>query len=188
MGALQALTPTLDILILNTGGPPAAKVLEHSDELWLAQTENLLMSVIRFCRSVVPMMSTSDAARIVLITSYAAKSPSSLMGISNTLRAGLMGLTKTLSNELAEHNILVNAVLPGLTQTQRMQSLSQQKGAQLGQPADHVLQEWTCEIPLGRLAHPQEIANAVIFLASRAASYITGVSLSVDGGLNKSIL
>jgi len=121
------------------------------------------------------------------MTSFAAKQPADSLVLSNTVRAGILGLTKTLSNELAEYGILVNAVCPGWTRTSRIENLAKSRAIQTGRNYDDVIDGWTSKIPLKRLAQPEEIANLVVFLASEQASYITGTVIQVDGGFIQSL-
>ena len=121
------------------------------------------------------------------MTSFAAKQPAERLVLSNALRAGILGLTKTLSNELAEHRILVNAVCPGWTQTRRLEELAKVQAEASGGKYETVIDEWARNIPLKRLARPEEIANLVVFLSSEKASYITGAVIQVDGGFIKSL-
>jgi 3-oxoacyl-[acyl-carrier protein] reductase len=125
--------------------------------------------------------------RIINMTSFAAKQPVDRLILSNTIRAGILGLTKTLSNELAEFNVLVNAVCPGWTKTRRIEQLAKATAEKNGKTYDVVIDEWTSKIPLKRLAQPEEIANTVTFLASERASYITGTVIQVDGGFIQSL-
>ncbi|MEM2111757.1 MAG: SDR family oxidoreductase [Candidatus Bathyarchaeia archaeon] len=126
--------------------------------------------------------------RIINMTSFAAKQPAERLILSNTIRAGILGLTKTLSNELAEYGILVNAVCPGWTLTRRVEELARVNVEKTGKTYRAVIDDWASKIPLKRLAKPEEIANLVVFLASERASYITGAVIQVDGGLIKSLL
>jgi 3-oxoacyl-[acyl-carrier protein] reductase len=122
------------------------------------------------------------------MTSFAAKQPEERLVLSNAIRAGVLGLTKTLSNELAEYCILVKAVCPGWTLTDRVKRLTQSKANKTGQDYEAIISEWTRSIALNRMAQPEEIANLVVFLASEKASYMTGAVVQVDGGVIKSLL
>jgi 3-oxoacyl-[acyl-carrier protein] reductase len=173
----------VDILVTNTGGPPAARFLDLTDEQWVSGFESTLMNVVRLCRLVVPDMQLRRWGRIVHITSLVAKQPADDLTISTTLRTGISALTRTQANQWARSGILVNAVLPGNTMTDRARSLASVRGAAKGISAESALADTAASIPVGRLADPAEIADAVTFLASERASYITGVSLLADGGV-----
>ncbi|MCX8187072.1 MAG: SDR family oxidoreductase [Nitrososphaeria archaeon] len=177
----------IDILVNNTGGPPSALFEETSDEMWIEAVNQLLMSVIYCCRSVIPHMKKRGWGRIINIASFVAKQPMRKMALSNVLRSGILGLTKTLADELAEYGILVNAVCPGWTLTKRVEDLAKAESERSGKPVENILEEWAAEIPLKRFAKPEEIAYVVAFLASERANYITGTVIQVDGGLIKSI-
>jgi len=178
----------VDILVNNTGGPPSALFSETTDKDWQETFDSLLMSVVNCCREVVPYMRANKWGRIINMTSFAAKQPAERLVLSNAIRAGVLGLTKTLSNELAEYGILVNAVCPGWTLTDRVKHLAQSKADKTGQDHEAIINEWAKSIALNRMAQPEEIANLVVFLASEKASYITGAAMQVDGGVIKSLL
>ncbi|MCS7132462.1 MAG: SDR family oxidoreductase [Aigarchaeota archaeon] len=178
----------IDILVNNTGGPPSTLFEETSDDMWIEAVNQLLMSVVYCCRSVIPHMKKRRWGRIINIASFAAKQPMRKMVLSNTLRSGILGLTKTLANELAEYGILVNAVCPGWTLTKRVEDLAKAESGRTGKTITEILDEWATEIPLKRFAKPEEIADVVAFLASERANYITGAAIQVDGGLIKSII
>ncbi|HKA35993.1 MAG TPA: SDR family oxidoreductase [Thermoanaerobaculia bacterium] len=173
----------VDILVTNTGGPPAAKFLDLSEEQWRRGIELTLMNVVRLSQLVLPGMRERRWGRIIHLTSLAAKLPMALLTISSTLRAGLSALTKTMSNEFSKDGVLVNAVLPGHVLTDRQIELneirSKQEGVSLEEYADRTIRT----IPMGRYGEPREIGDVVAFLASERASYLTGTSIAVDGGI-----
>ncbi|NND32356.1 MAG: SDR family oxidoreductase [Saprospiraceae bacterium] len=169
----------VDILITNSGGPPAGKFEDLSQTDWDKSYEQLLGSTVSLIRAVLPGMKAQRWGRIVTITSQAVKQPVDNLILSNAVRASVVGLMKTLANELGPFNITVNNVMPGYTETKRLLELIEKN------PSFKSAVE---EIPLNRFGKPEEFAAAVAFLASARASYITGVSLAVDGGWIKSIL
>lgn len=178
----------LDILVNNTGGPPSMSFHETSRQDWHEAVDLLLMSVIDCCKAVLPYMKKRGWGRIVNMTSFTAKQPEDRLVLSNAIRAGILGLTKTLSNELAGFGILVNAVCPGWTLTERLKELARSKAEKTGRNYEKVVADWAGAIPLGRLARPEEIASLVVFLVSEKASYITGATIQVDGGYIKSLV
>lgn len=179
---VEAFGP-VEILVTNTGGPPAGNWSEMSDEQWQAGFDSTLMNVVRMVRLVAPGMAEKSWGRIVHVTSLVAKHPNPLLPISSTLRSGLLSLTKLQSDELARSGVTVNCVLPGHTLTDRQVHLAQVRGEREGIPFQQALEEQGASVPVGRLAEPAEIAAAVAFLCSVRASYITGTSLLVDGGI-----
>ncbi len=177
----------VDILVNNTGGPPPSIFLETSEEDWRRGVNLLLMSVIYACREVIPHMRERRWGRIINMTSFAAKQPADQLVVSNSIRAGILGLTKTLANELAGDGILVNAVCPGWTLTKRVEELAKARAKASEKSYGNIIRGWERDIPLKRLAQPEEIANLVVFLASERASYITGAVIQVDGGFIKGL-
>ena len=170
--ALQAY-PTVDILVTNTGGPPSGKFEAFKQEDWDKAYTQLLASVVGLINGFLPGMKQQRWGRIISITSMAVKQPVNNLVLSNSVRASVVGLIKTLSNELAIHNITVNNVMPGYTETDRLKELIENNPS---------FASAKTEIPLGRFGKPEALAAAVAFLSSERASYITGVSLAVDGG------
>lgn len=176
--ALQAYN-TIDILVTNTGGPPLGKFETLTEEQWDEAYQKLLVSAIGLIKGFLPGMKQQKWGRIVSITSMAVKQPVNNLILSNSVRASVVGLIKTLSHEAASFNITVNNVMPGYTETERLKQLAKSNSA---------FESAKSEIPLGRFGKPEEFAAAVAFLASERAGYITGVSLAVDGGWIKSLL
>ena len=169
----------VDILVTNTGGPPAGKFDDFDQEDWNKGYELLLGSVVSLIRGVLPGMKDQGWGRIITITSQAVKQPVENLILSNSIRAAIVGLMKTLATELGPYHITVNNVMPGYTKTNRLKKLIESNPS-FSSAID--------EIPLKRFGNPEEFAAAVAFLASERASYITGVSLAVDGGWIKNIL
>jgi len=177
-GSLQVYDH-IDILVTNTGGPPSGKFEDFKPEDWDRTYKSLLASVVGLINGFLPGMKQQQWGRIIAITSQAVKQPVNNLVLSNSVRASVAGLMKTLSNEFGIHNITVNNVMPGYTETDRLKKLLE-KNSSFANAKN--------EIPLGRFGTPAEFAAAVTFLASERAGYITGVSLAVDGGWIKSVL
>jgi 3-oxoacyl-[acyl-carrier protein] reductase len=173
----------IDILVTNTGGPPAGPVFSMTDEQWTSGVESTLLNVTRLVGLVKDDMTSAGWGRIVHITSLVARRPSRMLPISSTLRAGLMALTRLQALELAQYGITVNGVLPGHTLTDRQRHLASIRAEREGISAEEALVKQGAEVPVGRLATPDEIAAATVFLCSQRAAYITGTDLLVDGGL-----
>lgn len=160
----------LDVLVVNTGGPAKGSFEDISTEQWLFDYQNLWISFVDAVKASLPEMKKNNYGRILLVTSLAAKEPLKGLTTSNGLRAGLSGLCKSLANEVAVHGITVNVLLPGYTDTDRLKELKLTEDTVKGL------------VPMGRLGHPQELADLVSFLASERAGYITGQCIAVDGG------
>ncbi len=176
----------VDILVTNTGGPKAAVFQELSDEDWASGVESTLMNIVRLSRLVLPDMRSRGWGRIVHITSLVAKQPAPILTISSTLRAGISGLTKTLAQETAKDGITVNALLPGHIMTDRQVHLGELKAKAEGITLEDYFARTAASIPAGRIGKPEEIGDTLAFLCSERASYITGTSLQVDGGIIQS--
>jgi 3-oxoacyl-[acyl-carrier protein] reductase len=168
----------VDILVTNSGGPPPGKFEAFTAVDWDKAVQQLLGSVVGLVKGFIPGMKDQKWGRIISITSQAVKQPVNNLILSNAVRSSVVGLIKTLSNELGEYRITVNNVMPGYTQTGRLTRLIENNPS---------FASVTGEIPLGRFGNPEEFAAAVAFLASERASYITGVSLAVDGGWIKGV-
>jgi 3-oxoacyl-[acyl-carrier protein] reductase len=178
---------TVDILVNNCGGPSPGLFQELEEEDWNAAYEQVLMSVIRFSKFVLPGMMGANWGRIINLTSISVKQPIDNLVLSNSLRAGVTGFSKSLSNEVAMFNITVNNVATGMTLTRRLYELAVVEAKEKGKSHEEILVDMAKRIPLNRLARPEEIASVVVFLASRQASYVTGTTIQVDGGYVKSL-
>jgi 3-oxoacyl-[acyl-carrier protein] reductase len=173
----------LDILITNTGGPPAGSFEVFDDAAWHKAVELSFMSHVRLIRTALPHLRKSDSPSVLTVTSYVVKQPMNNLVLSNSIRVATIGLTKSLALELGMENIRFNSILPGWTETERVRDLMAFRAKNNGTTPEEERAKQTLEIPLGRMARPEEFANAAVFLVSPAASYITGVMLNVDGGI-----
>jgi 3-oxoacyl-[acyl-carrier protein] reductase len=178
----------IDICVTNSGGPPAHSFADTKPEEWRAAVDQLLMSTVAFAREALPRMQKNKWGRFITITSSAVKQPVDGLLLSNSIRAAVAGLARTLANEYAEYGITVNNVCPGYTRTARTDDLARSISARSGVQTEEVFAQWAREIPAGRIGTPEEFAAVVAFLASQRASYVNGTSLAVDGGLVRSLL
>jgi 3-oxoacyl-[acyl-carrier protein] reductase len=176
----------VDILVTNTGGPPAAPFLNLAEEQWRTGIDGTLMNVVRLCKAVIPDMQKRKWGRIIHLTSLVAKQPNPLLTISSTLRAGLSALTKTLGDQVAKDGITVNAILTGHFLTDRQRQLAEIRSKEQGITPQDYLDKSVKDIPIGRFGDPRELADVVTFLASDRASYLTGTSIQIDGGYIRS--
>lgn len=184
---LNAVNQTFHILINNTGGPAGGPVFNASlDEFESAFTQHLKCNHI-LVQAVVPAMKNTGYGRIINIISTSVKQPLAGLGVSNTIRGAVANWSKTLAGELGSFGITVNNVLPGATGTERLKQIINNKAEKTNQSFDEVANAMKNDIPAKRFAQPGEIANAVVFLASEAASYINGINVPVDGGRTKSL-
>ena len=168
----------IDILVWNSGGPPAGTAVEIDDTTLESAFETLLLAAVRLVRLCLPYLEQSDAGRIVFVTSLAAKEPTAHLALSNTIRPGVIGYAKSLARELGPKGITVNCVAPGRIATPRLTELY----------GDQPTSEQLEEIPLGRWGEPAEFGDVVCFVASERASYLNGITIGVDGGLGRGLL
>lgn len=185
--AAKLHTGSVDILVNNAGGPPAGKLMDFADEDWQQAFELNLLSFVRFIRAAAPIMKENGGGHILNIASSSIKQSIDNLLLSNTFRAGIVGLAKSLSQELAPDNILINTLGPGKIHTDRVDQLDQKTADQLGKSLEDVQQQSQASIPMGRYGTPEEFAKIAVFLCSFANSYITGQAFVVDGGMVKSI-
>ena len=177
----------LEIVVHNAGGPPAGETLAMTDEQWQKAFEQNLLSFTRIVGAAAPEMRKAGYGRVITIASSSIKQPIPNLALSNALRAGVWGIAKTLSRELAPQGILVNVIAPGRIDTERIAELDQANAQKSGKPIEDVRKASVASIPLGRLGRPEELANLVVFLASAAGSYITGQAITVDGAAGNAL-
>jgi 3-oxoacyl-[acyl-carrier protein] reductase len=176
----------LDILVNNTGGPPPGGVLDLSEDQWRHAFESILMSAIRLSRTAIPVMRAGGGGSIVNLASLSGKQPIDGLALSNAFRPALIGMAKTLSRE-AGPEVRVNNIATEHILTDRIRDLATRIWGREGESPEETIQRMASAVPLQRYGTPEELANAVVFLASDAASYITGVTLAVDGGLDRGL-
>ncbi|MEQ9397761.1 MAG: SDR family oxidoreductase [Longimicrobiales bacterium] len=177
----------VDILVTNTGGPPSGPFEDHTPETWSRAIAQNLESVVNLVRAALPGMKERRWGRIVNVTSISVKQPVGGLILSNTLRAGVTGFAKTIANEAGPFNVTVNNVLPGYTRTERLVDLANATAGRTGATPESVYETWESQVPMGRLAEPEELAALAAFLCSERAGYVTGQSVAVDGGWIKGL-
>jgi 3-oxoacyl-[acyl-carrier protein] reductase len=177
----------LDIVVHNAGGPPGGDFASMTEAQWQKTFEQNMLSFVRLVHAAAPEMRRAGGGRILTIASSSVKQPIPNLVLSNAMRAGVWGLAKTLSRELGPDKILVNVIAPGRIQTERIEELDQLTAAKAGKPIDEVKRASVSAVPLARIGQPHELANLVVFLASEAASYITGQAIMVDGGASTTL-
>jgi 3-oxoacyl-[acyl-carrier protein] reductase len=177
----------VDVCVTNAGGPPPKMFFDTTTEEWHRALELNFMSVVYFARAVLPWMQKNHWGRLVTITSVTVRQPVSDLIYSNAVRAGVLGLIKSLSNEFGKDGITVNNVGPGFTATERLKQLISKRALQMGISEADFEARLGSDAPLNRIAQPEEVADAIVWLASERASFITGQTLLVDGGLFKGL-
>jgi 3-oxoacyl-[acyl-carrier protein] reductase len=177
----------IDVLVTNAGGPPVGPFAGLDDATWEQGVALTLMSTVRMIRAVLPHMQKRKWGRIVNITSIAAKQPINDLIISSAIRPGILGLTRVLASQYAKDGVLVNSVAPGFMRTARMDQIGTSRAKETGITLDDYFAKQSRDIPMQRYGEPEELANMIVFLGSERASYITGTTMSVDGGLLKGL-
>jgi len=177
----------VDICVTNAGGPPAKGFLDTTLEEWQRALEMNFLSTVYFAREVIPHMQRKHWGRIVTITSITTKQPVTDLVLSNAARAAVVGLVKSLANEFGKDGILVNNVGPGFTATDRLKELAKVRASTSGKSEQQIFEGWAADAPLQRLGEPREVAETIVWLASERASYITGQTVLVDGGMYKGL-
>lgn len=177
----------IEVCVTNAGGPPAKNFLSLTSEEWRKAVELNFLSVVSFARAVIPYMQKNQWGRIITLTSVSVKQPIADLVLSNAVRASVVGLVKSLANEFGKDGILVNNVAPGYTATERLSELAGTRALAAGVSEKEIYQRWAADVPVRRLGRPEEIADTIVWLASDRASYITGQTLLVDGGIYKGL-
>ncbi len=185
--AVVAKFGSADICVTNAGGPPAKGFLAATLDDWRKAVDLNLLSTVYFAREVIPHMQSRRWGRIITITSITTKQPVADLVLSNAVRAAVVGLVKSLANEFGKDGILVNNVAPGYTATARLNDLAKARSAAQGKTEKEIAEGWAADTPLNRLGEPREVADTIVWLASERASYITGQTVLVDGGLYKGL-
>jgi 3-oxoacyl-[acyl-carrier protein] reductase len=178
---------SVDICVTNAGGPPAKGFLTATLDEWQRALDLNFLSTVYFAREVIPLMQRKRWGRIITLTSITTKQPVLDLVLSNAVRAAVVGLVKSLANEFGKDGILVNNVGPGFTATDRLKELAKARASASGKSEQQIFEGWASEAPLRRLGDPREVADTIVWLASDRASYITGQTVLVDGGVYKGL-
>jgi len=185
--AVTAKFGGVDICVTNAGGPPAKGFLAASLDDWQRALELNFLSTVYFAREVIPHMQRKRWGRIITLTSITTKQPVADLVLSNAVRAAVVGLVKSLANEFGKDGILVNNVGPGFTATDRLKQLAKARAAASGKTEQELFDGWAADSSLNRLGEPREVAETIVWLASERASYVTGQTVLVDGGVYKGL-
>jgi 3-oxoacyl-[acyl-carrier protein] reductase len=185
--AVVAKFGAVDICVTNAGGPPAKGFLAASVEEWRKAIDSNFLSTVYFAKEVIPHMQKRRWGRIITITSITTKQPVSDLVLSNAVRAGVVGLVKSLANEFGKDGILVNNVGPGFTATDRLKELAKVRSAASGKSQQEIFDSWAVDAAQKRIGEPREVADTIVWLASERASFITGQTILVDGGAYKGL-
>ena len=177
----------VDVCVTNAGGPPAKMFLATTTEEWQRAVDLNFMSIVHFARAVLPLMQKKQWGRLVTITSMTVRQPVADLIYSNAVRAGVLGLVKSLANEFGKDGITVNNVGPGFTATERLRQLIGKRSQDLGISAAEFESRLNADVPMRRIGSPEEVADAIVWLASDRASYISGQTLLVDGGWSRGL-
>lgn len=177
----------VDVCVANAAGPPSRNFFTATNDDWHRAFEMNFMSVVHFARETIPWMQKKKWGRLITLTSVSVKQPIPDLILSNAVRAGVVGLVKSLANEFGKDGITVNNVGPGYTATERLKQLAATRALAAGVKPEEMYEKWSADTPLKRIAQPEEVADAIVWLASERASYITGQTLLVDGGSYKGV-
>jgi 3-oxoacyl-[acyl-carrier protein] reductase len=187
VAAVSAKFGGVDICVTNAGGPPAKGFLAATLDDWQSAIAANFLSAVYFAREVIPHMQRKHWGRIITITSITTKQPVADLVLSNAVRAAVVGLVKSLANEFGKDGILVNNVGPGFTATDRLKELAHARSAASGKAQQEIFDAWAADAPVKRLGEPREVAETIVWLASERASYLTGQTVLVDGGMYKGL-
>ena len=187
VAAMAGKFGSVDICVTNAGGPPAKGFLAATLEDWQGAIDANFLSTVYFAREVIPHMQRKHWGRIITITSITTKQPVADLVLSNAVRAAVVGLVKSLANEFGKDGILVNNVGPGFTATERLKELAKARSAASGKGEQEIFDAWAADAPLKRLGEPRELAETIVWLASERASYVTGQTVLVDGGMYRGL-
>jgi 3-oxoacyl-[acyl-carrier protein] reductase len=187
VGEVAGKFGSVDVCVTNAGGPPAKGFLAATLEEWRKAVDQNFMSTVYFAREVIPHMQRRHWGRIITITSITTKQPVADLVLSNAVRAAVVGLVKSLANEFGKDGILVNNVGPGYTATDRLKELAKARSGSKGTSEEEIFNAWAADAPVKRVGEPREVADAIVWLASERASFVTGQTILVDGGAYKGL-